>query len=131
MNSGTREIAAPTAPSDVIGNEIASGEWKPNSGSIMKLILCPRYGSSFMPSYAAPVYPLFPGPNVSIITNVHTIRTPGIIASPISTPFLPPSSSESSTLWNMFPSRISLYSPSVLRSSTEKCFAYGSIASSP
>ena len=55
INSGTRDIAAPTAPNEVIGNAIASGDVNPNNGSIMKLILSPIAGNNFIPSYAAPV----------------------------------------------------------------------------
>ena len=38
INSGTREMAAPTAPRAVIGKAIASGDLNPNNGSNIKLI---------------------------------------------------------------------------------------------
>ena len=55
INSGTSDIAAPTAPNEVIGNAIASADLNPNRGSIMNLIFSPINGSNRIPSYAAPV----------------------------------------------------------------------------
>ena len=97
MKLGTRLKAAPTAPRAVIGKAIRLGLVKPNNHLNTKSIFSPIQGRSFTPSYAAPVYsPLAPvGPNVSIITSVEIISTPGMIAKPISTPDLPPSSNAS------------------------------------
>ena len=104
-NSGTREIAPPTAPNAVIGKAIASAEWNPNNGSSINLNFSPNQGRNPTPSYAAPVYPPAGILNVNIITKVQTISTPGMIAIPISTPTLPPSKIVSRVRWNRFPSR--------------------------
>ena len=48
INWGTKDIAAPTAPKDVIGNAIASWDVNPNKGSNMKLIFSPISGSNPM-----------------------------------------------------------------------------------
>ena len=69
------------------------------------LILFARYGNKATPSYAAPVYsPLFEAPKVSIMTKVEITSTPGMIATPIYTPLLPPSNTEFKILMNMLPS---------------------------
>ena len=96
-NSGTREIAPPTAPKAVIGKAIASADLKPNNGSRINVNFSPNQGRNPTPSYAAPVYPSAGILNVNIITNVQTISTPGMIAIPISTPVFPPSNIVSST----------------------------------
>ena len=54
INWGTKLIAAPTAPKDVIGNAIASADLNPNNGSSIKLSFSPSIGSNPIPSYAAP-----------------------------------------------------------------------------
>ena len=50
INCGTKLIAAPTAPNDVIGKAIASGEVNPNRGSNIKLNFSPITGKILMPS---------------------------------------------------------------------------------
>ena len=90
---GIKPIAAPAAPSAVTGTETPFELVKPNSGLRMKSSFSPTIGKKPIPSYAAPVnVPSADAPFVSIITMVQIIRTPGMIAIPISTPDFPPSS---------------------------------------
>ena len=49
-NSGTKEIAPPTAPNAVIGKAIASAEWNPNNGSSINLNFSPNQGRNPTPS---------------------------------------------------------------------------------
>ena len=48
-NSGTNEIAPPTAPNAVIGNAIASGDLNPNNGSRINVSFSPNHGKN--PTY--------------------------------------------------------------------------------
>ena len=61
-NWGTIASDAPTEPSEVTGKAMASGDVKPNIGSITKDSFAPTQGKKPTPSNAAPVYQLSPGP---------------------------------------------------------------------
>ena len=55
MSAGVIPIAAPTAPSAVIGNAMAAPSLNPNRRFVTGAIRFPSFGRTATPSYAAPV----------------------------------------------------------------------------